>query len=193
MRLTKRQLKRIIREEYARLKRRGLINEMRELAAGAGPEAHFAVVCEDLFNIPCGPMTKMYKLFKKVYDCWFYGGTPAECLAKMDGAERSDFEGDFMSCLAECQHPECEALLEWCHDVEQEMMRMRESRRRRHSLLTEMGQTFDRELEDVEMMIKACKDAGIPISYEEEKEYYESAYYAGHVDAGLYEKYKQCQ
>ena len=28
MRLTKRQLKRIIREEYARLKRRGLINEM---------------------------------------------------------------------------------------------------------------------------------------------------------------------
>ena len=39
MRLTKRQLKRIIREEYSRLKRRGLIREAGEYVSGDGQDA----------------------------------------------------------------------------------------------------------------------------------------------------------
>ena len=43
MRLTKRQLKRIIREEYSRLKRRGLINEMgfRDMSGGHGSQRSY--------------------------------------------------------------------------------------------------------------------------------------------------------
>ena len=43
MRLTKRQLKRIIREEYSKLKRRGLINEMgfRDMRGGHGRQVSY--------------------------------------------------------------------------------------------------------------------------------------------------------
>ena len=43
MKLTKRQLKRIIREEYSRLKRRGLINEMgfRDMRGGHGRQRSY--------------------------------------------------------------------------------------------------------------------------------------------------------
>tara|TARA_R110001592_G_C12667474_1_gene703153 strand:- start:174 stop:530 length:357 start_codon:yes stop_codon:yes gene_type:complete len=44
MRLTKRQLKRIIREEYSRLKRRGLINEMGMV--GDGMSMHRGEMCD---------------------------------------------------------------------------------------------------------------------------------------------------
>ena len=43
MRLTKRQLKRIIREEYSRLKRRGLINEN----LGGNP---IEALCDDMMH-----------------------------------------------------------------------------------------------------------------------------------------------
>ncbi len=124
MRLTKRQLKRIIREEYTRLQKRGLINEMREVAAGAAPVAHFAAVCEDMMEIPCGPMSPMYKLFMKIYDCWSRMQTPEECLAKMDGEEMMLFESDFLNCLIECQHPECQEMKNWCYDLESQMSMM---------------------------------------------------------------------
>lgn len=124
MRLTKRQLKRIIREEYSRLKRRGLIREMRELADGHGPDTEFAAICESSFGIPCGPMSSMYKLFMKIYDCW--GGPPSKAVSPEECAAMLNEEemmlvmegGDFLNVLVECQHAECREMVNYCLELE---------------------------------------------------------------------------
>lgn len=120
MRLTKRQLKRIIREEYSRLKRRGLIKEMRDLADGHGPDTEFAAICESSFGIPCGPMSPMYKLFQKVYNCWL-NDKPAQACAGMLNEEEMMLVmegGDFLNVLVECQHAECVEMQSYVFDLE---------------------------------------------------------------------------
>ena len=118
MRLTKRQLKRIIREEYSRLKRRGLIKESRPIADGAGPGAHFSAVCEEDFGIPCGPYSPMYRLFEKIYDCFMRMTDAMECAGMLSGEEMGMFMDDFMNILAECQHGECREMLNYCYEIE---------------------------------------------------------------------------
>lgn len=66
------------------------------------------------------------------------------------------------------------------------------SRLKRRGLIKEYGQNFDRELEEVGEMIAACKEAGMQLSQEQEKRYFESAYFMGNIDPELYELYDQC-
>lgn len=194
MKLSKRQLRRIIREEYNLLKRRGLIRE------GMNPEMMMDLEeFEDQLEMSCGERYQRGEL--------------------SDALENDMFEGDgIYSCemvLGVCTDPQLKReILKFCqmavmgggdmYEPESDMYESRRrrvsrrritNRRRRSSRINEYGggQNFDRELEEVEMMITACKAAGVPISYEEEKRYYESAYYVGHIDAELYEKYDQCQ
>lgn len=119
MRLTKRQLKRIIREEYTRLKRRGLINETRPLAVGAGPDTEFSAVCESDFGIPCGPNSPMFRLFQKVYDCQMRMTPAQECASRLSPDEMELMLEDFINVLVECQNPECQDMVNYCYDVEQ--------------------------------------------------------------------------
>ena len=118
MRLTKRQLKRIIKEEYSRLKRRGLIQESRPIAGGAAPSAEFSAICEGSFGIPCGPNSPMHRLFEKIYDCFVRMTDPMECAEMMSGPEMGMFMDDFMNILVECQHAECREMLHYCMELE---------------------------------------------------------------------------
>ena len=111
MRLTKRQLKRIIREEYSRLKRRGLIREMPEYGSGtdfsgevtieidADPEVGdmptfdlglFLEICEE-DGLPCDvqkPMENVYQItasFDQLWNGWVNccGDEPDEFMARV--------------------------------------------------------------------------------------------------------------
>ena len=79
MRLTKRQLKRIIREEYSRLKRRGLIREMGEYPEyGSGTDFSGSVSIEvDLMDMPTFDLAE-YQSY-----CSEYGGCSVQ--EKMGG------------------------------------------------------------------------------------------------------------
>ena len=111
MRLTKRQLKRIIREEYSRLKRRGLIREMPEYGSGtdfagevtieidADPEVGdmptfdlgmFLEICEE-DGLPCDVQKRMenvYQItasFDQLWNGWVNccGDEPDEFMARV--------------------------------------------------------------------------------------------------------------
>ena len=101
MRLTKRQLKRIIREEYSRLKRRGLIKEMIEIPAA--PASAFAMACDDK-GIPC-EQSGMSGLFNKVYACCKGQRpvSPAQCAMQLSPEEQMMFESDFLNVLVSCE------------------------------------------------------------------------------------------
>jgi len=55
------------------------------------------------------------------------------------------------------------------------------------------GQNFDREIDEVSMMIDACQKAGMTITKEQEKRFFEAAYYMGNVDPELVRMYEKCQ
>ena len=77
MKITKRQLKRIIREEYARLKKRGLINESAEAAQNAHHVgAHLLhkdgagfIVAAPISEFPFLVMTRNNELYECQEDC----------------------------------------------------------------------------------------------------------------------------
>lgn len=108
--ISKRQLKRIIREEKARLTRRGLIRE-NYLSGGAefssramdmGYESHFA----------------LSKIYQKLEDCDMRMMPPEECAALLTPQEKALFLDEFMNVLVECQHPECQEILNYSYEVE---------------------------------------------------------------------------
>ena len=66
-------------------------------------------------------------------------------------------------------------------------------RLKRRGLLKEYGQNFDREIDETEDMVAACKAAGMTFTPEQEKRFFESAYYTGNIDPELYDMYQQCQ
>ena len=126
MRLTKRQLKRIIREEYSRLKRRGLIKEMGrrgqfsrgsdidKFHRGGDRSAH------DEFRGICGDNPGVMQCFDYMMTELKMGGATPERTAM--GLEGQPFMVDWdemMSCLADCMNPKCQDLLNYCLDVEE--------------------------------------------------------------------------
>ena len=117
MRLTKRQIKRIIREEYSRLKRRGLIKESFQDNHAGTASAEFSAVCLDM-GMNMGEMRKMAKLYDKVDHCFTRMEDPSACAAQLSPQEQEMFMEDFQQCLASCMNPECASLLEYCMDVE---------------------------------------------------------------------------
>ena len=117
MRLTKRQLKRIIREEYSRLKRRGLIRESFQANHAGTASAEFSAVCLDM-GMNMGEVGRMAKLYDKVDHCWARSEDPASCAASLSPQEQEMFMEDFQQCLVSCQNEECQALLQYAMDVE---------------------------------------------------------------------------
>ena len=111
MRLTKRQLKRIIREEYSRLKRRGLIREAGEYVSDDGQDAtcHIDMIeypidvmlfldeanamCEDMDYPLCREVESRYPNHVAIFG-------PMECLWAGWSATMGDDDPEFfeMSC-----------------------------------------------------------------------------------------------
>ena len=115
MKITKQQLKRLIREEKARLERLGLIREMyREenyLSGGAefssramdmGYQSHF----------------KLSKIYQKLEDCDMRMMPAQECAALLTPQEKALFLDEFFNVLVECQHPEAQEILDYAYEVE---------------------------------------------------------------------------
>ena len=93
MRLTKRQLKRIIKEEYANLKSKGLINEMGSMHMGKA-EVCCTMAPEMLIGM-CADI------------CEFNPGNAAACLQLCSCAQSGDVMG-CCNCLDSiCQCPTC--------------------------------------------------------------------------------------
>tara|TARA_B100000989_G_scaffold285625_1_gene253525 strand:+ start:3019 stop:3393 length:375 start_codon:yes stop_codon:yes gene_type:complete len=117
MKITKRQLKRIIREEYSRLKRRGLIKESFQDNHAGTASAEFSAVCLDM-GMNMGEVGRMGKLYDKVDHCFARMEDPAKCASQLSPQEQGMFMEDFQQCLAMCQNSECQAILEYAMDVE---------------------------------------------------------------------------
>ena len=125
MRLTKGQLKRIIREEYSRLKRRGLISEMgtrgqfsrgaeiNKFHRGGDRSAH------EEFRAVCGGDTDVMMCFDHVMNDMKMGHDPGRCAMGLEGQPFMVEWDEMISCLAECQNPQCKALLNFCLEVEE--------------------------------------------------------------------------
>ena len=125
MRLTKGQLKRIIREEYSRLKRRGLIKEM-------GSRGQFSRGAEidpfhrggnraghDEFRGICGGDPDVMMCFDHVWNSMKLGESVGRCAEGLAGQPFMGEWDEMMSCLAECMDPTCQKLLNYCLDVEE--------------------------------------------------------------------------
>ena len=124
MRLTKRQLKRIIREEYSRLQRRGLINEMKPRFNYKGSNDPFHRggdrTGHDEMREACGGDTDIMMLFDYVWnDALKLGGQPNQTAQGLEGQPFMHAWDDMMSCLADCMDPQCQEVLDYCHDVEE--------------------------------------------------------------------------
>ena len=127
MRLTKRQLKRIIREEYSRLKRRGLIKEtgrqgqfsrgadVDKFHRGGDRSAH------DEMGSICGNDTDVMMCFDHVWNDMKSGEKAERCAMGLEGQPFMVEWDEMMSCLAACKDPGCKRLLNYCFDVESMM------------------------------------------------------------------------
>lgn len=107
MKLTKRQLKRIIREEYSRLKRRGLIKES---AYDLG-SAEFSAVAMGLGGIE--GKRNHFKL-SKLYDTieqMLYRDMSAQEIADSLSDEEYLLLDDLREVLSACSHHECRDML----------------------------------------------------------------------------------
>lgn len=124
MRLTKRQLKRIIREEYSRLKKRGLISEfgsrgqfsrgseINKFHRGGNRAGH------DEFRGICGDDPDVMMCFDHVWNSMKLGERAEQCAMSLEGQPFMVEWDEMMSCLAECKDPTCQELLNYCFDVE---------------------------------------------------------------------------
>lgn len=124
MRLTKGQLKRIIREEYSRLKRRGLIKEtgrrgdfsrgadIDKFHRGGNRSAH------EEFRSVCGGDTDVMMCFDHVMNDMKNGHSAENSAMGLEGQPFMVEWDEMMSCLAECGDPMCQKLLNYCFEVE---------------------------------------------------------------------------
>jgi hypothetical protein len=125
MRLTKGQLKRIIREEYSRLKRQGLINEMGRRGQfsrgdeidpfhrGGDRSAH------EEFRAACGGDPTVMMCFDHVMNDMQMGAKPARCAAGLEDQPFMVEWDEMISCLADCTNPQNKKLLNFCLQVEE--------------------------------------------------------------------------
>ena len=125
MRLTKRQLKRIIREEYSRLKRRGLIKETGRRGAfsrGADLDAFHRGgdrSAHEEFSAVCGGDDDVMMCFDHVMNDMKSGSPADRCAMGLEGQPFMVEWDEMMSCLAACGNPKCKDLLNYCLDVEE--------------------------------------------------------------------------
>ena len=126
MRLTKRQLKRIIREEYSRLKRRGLISEMGtrgQFSRGAEIDKFHRggdTSAKDEMRAICGDNVDAYHCFDYLMNELKLtgGGHPHSTAMQIEPHPFMVAWDEMMQCLADCEHPKCKELLDFCFDVE---------------------------------------------------------------------------
>lgn len=115
MKITRRQLKRIIREEKARLDRRGLIQEMQEGKFDTG-DAEFSSRAIDMgYN-----QSNLSRLYEKIKIFDMRMVNPEKCVSLLRPREEALFD-DFMDVLDECHHPECKKLLDYAYEVQSYM------------------------------------------------------------------------
>ena len=109
MKLTKRQLKRIIREEYSRLKKRGLIKESYEAAQNAHsvgaylllPSGNESTEANQITEFPFKVMTRNNELYQCEEDCieierpMSFGQGKSGWYYKIDLAYCEQIEGEF--------------------------------------------------------------------------------------------------
>ncbi len=115
MKISKRQLKQIIREEKARLERRGLIREMYQEENFLSGGAEFSSRAMDMGYTS---HFKLSKIYEKIADCDMRMMPPQECAARLSPQEKALFLDQFMNVLVECQHPECQEILDYSYEVE---------------------------------------------------------------------------
>jgi len=115
VKITKKQLKKIIKEEYSRLKRRGMIREMHQEENFLSGAAEFSKRAMDMgFR----SHFKLSKIYEKVEDCDMRMMPPQECAALLSNQEKALFLDDFLNVLVECQHPQAQQVLNYAYDVE---------------------------------------------------------------------------
>ena len=125
MRLTKRQLKRIIREEYSRLQRRGLIREMgtrEQFSRGAEVDKFHRGgdrSAHDEFRAVCEDDPSVMQCFDHVMNDMKDGLSSSQCASGLRGQPFMQDWDEMMSCLANCGNKECKRLLDFCFDVEE--------------------------------------------------------------------------
>ncbi len=115
MKITKRQLKRIIREEKARLESLGLIREMYQEENYLSGGAEFSSRAMDMGYQSHFQLSKIYE---KIEDCDMRMMPPEECAAILTPQEKALFLDEFMNVLVECRHPECQQILDYSYEVE---------------------------------------------------------------------------
>ena len=111
MKITKRQLKRIIREEYTRLERQGLIKESFQDKHAGTASAEFTSVCYDM-GMTVGQVGRMGALYAKIDDCLMRSMPPDQCADMLDDNEYMML-ADLQQGLMMCQNPECKEMLRY--------------------------------------------------------------------------------
>ena len=107
MKITKRQLRRIIKEEKAKL-----LREMSEYDTGA---AEFSSVA---MKMGFRNHFKLSRLYEKIETCDMRMVAPEKCANLLRPQEKALFLDDFMNVLVECQHPQCKQILDYSYEVE---------------------------------------------------------------------------
>ena len=108
MRLSKRQLKRIIREEYSKLKRQGILAESYQDNHAGTASAELHAVCLDK-GMSIGQAGRMGKLYTKIDHC-SQSMSPDRCADMLDDTEYMDV-AELQQCLMACQNAECKEML----------------------------------------------------------------------------------
>ena len=115
MKITKRQLRQIIREEKTRLERQGLIREMYQEENYLSGGAEFSKRAMDMgFR----SHFKLSEIYEMVEDCEMRMMDPQECAARLSPQEKALFLDEFMNVLVECQHPQAKNVLNYAYEVE---------------------------------------------------------------------------
>ena len=115
MKITRAQLRRIIREEKVRLERRVLIREMQENYRSGGAEFSSRAV-----DMGYQSHSSLSRLYEKIEVCDKRMVAPEKCAALLRPREEALFD-DFMDVLDECRHPECKKLLDYSYEVQSYM------------------------------------------------------------------------
>ena len=109
MRFTNGQLKRIIREEYSRLKRRGLIKESLQDNHAGTASAELNAVCLDM-GMTMGEARRMSALYTKIDDCVMQSMPHEQCANMLDDNEYMML-ARLQQCLMKCKHEQCKEML----------------------------------------------------------------------------------
>ena len=109
MKITRRQLRKIIKEEKVKI-----LREMRQYDTGA---VEFSSVA---MKMGYQNHSNLSRLYEKIEVCDKRMVAPEKCAALLRPREEALFD-DFMDVLDECRHPECKKLLDYSYEVQSYM------------------------------------------------------------------------